>query len=346
MEKGAKYRALIDIVILATVVIIVRVFMERLLPFFYESFGLYFSDYMFQTLSNYPFTIAMFIADFILISYLLRNIQYGTDSMKRTSIEFAGVLLISFVAAVTLRCFQYFGNGTGARFFDKLFLFTVVTNLIFNIVIVAILDVVFYYRMSNKRALASEVEKRAQANFQYQLLKSEMNPHFLFNCLNVLDYLINTDPAKASDYVKKLAGVYRYLLRMESQTFVMLEEELDFLYQYVSLLSERFGPGFDFSTDIPDDSLEKKIIPCTLQMMVENAVKHNIANQSKVLKVRVTIDGRYIVVRNNLQMKNQETKGTGLGLNNIQKQYRIIFKEDIQINVYDEYFEVKIPLID
>lgn len=346
MEKGSRYRTLIDFTILAAVVIAVRIFVEKLVPFFYESFGLYFSDYMFQTLSNYPLTIGMIIADFFLVSLLMKTIPYGTNSMKRTCLWVGGVVLISFLAAVCLRLFQVTRADTDVPFFDMLYLFTCITNLFFNTIIVAIVDTVTYYRWTNKRALAKEVEKRSQANFQYQLLKSEVNPHFLFNSLNVLDYLINTDPPKASDYVKKLAGVYRYLLKMENQPFVMLEEELDFVHQYVSLLRERFGPGFDFSISLSDDNLEKKIIPCTLQMMIENAVKHNVANKSRVLKIRATQEGRYLVVRNNLQPKKQETSGTGLGLKNIQKQYRILFHEDVIIDCSDEFFEVKIPLID
>ncbi len=362
--KEKNRRIIIDVTILAFVVIAVRMLIERALPFFYESLGYYFSDFMFQTLSKYPVTLVMVLADFIIVRYLLNKIKYGTHLMKRAMVEIIGVIVVSIVSSVILKAWQYIDLGSSSYFFNNFFFLTLLSNTVFNIIVIAVIDVFLYYRYSNKMAIASEVEKRARANYQYQLLKTEINPHFLFNCLNVLDYLIYIDQDKASMYLKKMANVYRYLLKVEKHNFVILEEEIDFLEQYIDLLRERFGDGIDFKINIPQEYREKKIIPCTLQMMVENAVKHNIVNKNKILYVFIHIVGNNIIVKNNIQYKpktvsadrrneklEEINEGTSeVGLSNLQQQYNILFKERIKINIVNfegrKYFEVRIPLID
>lgn len=347
MAEGEKrnFRAIIDIAVLAGIVILARMFLERLLPLFYERFGLYFSDFLFQTLSNYPLTIAMVVADMALITFLFKKIPYGAKSMLRTSIELAGIVLISILSSVLLRTYQINQMDEGSLFFDKLFWFTFVTNIIFNVVIVMILDVIYYYRWSHKKALAQEVEKRTAANYQYLLLKSQLNPHFLFNSLNVLDFLIQTDPEKASDYVKRLASIYRYLLKIESQPIVLLEEEVAFVKQYANLLQERFGAALSFDFEIPEEALTKKIVPCGMQMLIENAVKHNIANTSNVLRISACVEGDTLIVRNNVQLKLKSAPTTGLGLKSIKKQYQILFNKDVVILDDGKIFEARIPLV-
>lgn len=346
-NKGERrnYKTIIDIVLLAGIVIVARMLLERLLPLFYERFGLYFSDFLFQTLSNYPLTGGMVIGDFLLITALFKKMPYGSRSMERTTLELIGIAAISILSSIILRAYQIDKLDAGALFFDKLFWFTFVTNLVFNIVIVMVLDIIFYYRWSHKKALAEEVEKRSAANYQYQLLKSQLNPHFLFNSLNVLDYLIQTDSEKASDYVKRLASIYRYLLKIESQPIVMLEEEVAFVKQYVNLLHERFGAALNFDMEIPEEALNKRIVPCGMQMLIENAVKHNVANKAKVLTITVIVDGGYLIVKNNIQPKLKTATTTGLGLKSIKKQYQILFNKEVEISDDGKTFEAKIPLI-
>ena len=235
--------------------------------------------------------------------------------------------------------------GGDFRIFDHLFLFTYVSNLVFNAVVMLVTDLIFYYRWSNRRAVAVEAEKRARANYQYQLLKSETNPHFLFNCLNVLQYLIHEDADRASDYAGKLAGVYRYFLKLEKSTVVMLEEELEFVGKYCDLMRERFGSAFVTDIDIPREYNEARIIPCALQMMIENAVKHNIVNSENRLRITVRADSRFITVSNNLNPKHQAGDANGMGLRNISRQYEMLFSRSVEAGEDGGEFVVRIPLI-
>ena len=339
---------LVDLLIIIVVVLAARIVIERVMPMFYESFGLYFGDFLFQTLSNVPVTAGAVIGDIFLVRFLSRIFPYGGSRViVRSSVELGMIFLMAMAASVLVRLGQYMAVDGARVFFNKLFLFTYVSNVVFNAVVILSADLVFYYRWSNRRAVAVEAEKRAKANYQYQLLKSETNPHFLFNCLNVLQYLIHEDVDRASDYAAKLAGVYRYFLKLEKHDLVMLEEELEFVEKYNDLIRERFGGSFRATVEIPSEYWETRIIPCTLQMMVENAVKHNIVNSENMLGIDIRVEGKYITVTNNLNPKPDSGKDkNGMGLENISHQYEILFSKRIVVENTGREFIVRIPLVD
>lgn len=161
----------------------------------------------------------------------------------------------------------------------------------------------------------------------------------------MLQYLINEDADRASEYAAKLAGVYRYFLKIDRQTVVMLEEEIEFVEKYCALQRERFGENFEVSIDIPAEYCETKIIPCALQMMIENAVKHNIVNSENVLRIEVRADGAYIEVVNNINPKKTAEDVGGMGLKNISRQYEILFSRGIEAENTGSEFRVRIPVI-
>ena len=335
----------LDLVIIAVIVLFSRVLIEQVMPLFYESFGLYFGDFLFQTLSIFPLTLGAVLADFFIVRALVRKFPYGGRTIVRSLVEVAAIAVMAFAVSLMVRLDQYREVSDGTPFFDRLFPFIYVSNLVFNAVAVLVTDLIFYYRWSNRRAVAVEAEKRARANYQYQLLKSETNPHFLFNCLNVLQYLIHEDADRASDYAGKLAGVYRYFLKLEKSTVVMLEEELEFVGKYCDLMRERFGAAFVTDIDIPREYNEARIIPCALQMMIENAVKHNIVNSENRLRITVRADSRFITVSNNLNPKQQAGDANGMGLRNISRQYEMLFSRSVEAGEAGSEFVVRIPLI-
>ena len=343
-DRDSQVSAL-DLVIIAVIVLFPRVLIEKVMPLFYESFGLYFGDFLFQTLSNFTLTFGAVLADFLVVRILVRCFPYGGRFIIRSLVEVAAICLVAFLVSLLIRLEQRSVAGGDFRIFDHLFLFTYVSNLVFNAVVMLVIDLIFYYRWSNRRAVAVEAEKRARANYQYQLLKSETNPHFLFNCLNVLQYLIHEDADRASDYAGKLAGVYRYFLKLEKNTVVMLEEELEFVGKYNDLVRERFGSSFVTDIDIPREYNEARIIPCALQMMIENAVKHNIINSENRLRIKVRTDGRFITVSNNLNPKKHAVESSGMGLRNISRQYEILFSRSVEAGKAGDEFVVRIPLI-
>lgn len=348
IEQSSKDKGygILDIVALAVLIISVRMIIEFSLNSFYDRFGIYFTDFVTDVLRIYPVTLAMVAADVLLLFLGLKHIPYGTKVRMRISLELAGVVLISLLGALAVRTVHHFA-GNILMSADRMFLLTWVTATIFNGIIIAVCDVFNYWKWSNKRALSREIEKRVQANYQYNILKSQLNPHFLFNSLNVLDYLIYTDQDRASAYVKKLAVLYRYLLDMESKPLVRLEEEVSFVRLYVELMKERFQNGLHFTINIPEECLSKRIMPCSVQMLIENAIKHNIANPSNVLNISICIEDEEIVARNNIQPKIISSgSSSGIGLKNTQRLYHMLFSKSIKVSDSGGVFEVRIPLID
>lgn len=338
--------AFYDVILLAIVVIAIRMLIERILPQFYSSFNLYFSDFLFDLLSNFPLTIFMVVADFLLVYFLVKKFPYGRRFRIRSVLELLGIILIAFLSTLLLKVTNGARYDPGGPMFEKFMFFIFFTSIIFNLVVVLFLDILSYYRWSHKKSLDMEVRKRSQTNYQYNMLKGQLNPHFLFNSLNVLDYLIYTDQKRASDYVKKLAALYRYLLNIENKPIVKMEEEIEFIQSYTDLLKERFTKGLEVMIDIPETYYESKVIPGAIQLMLENAVKHNIVSSSNILRIDIFIEDNKIVVKNNKQLKNNPNNSTGLGLKNIDKQYRILFGKSTEIEDGDDFFEVRIPIID
>lgn len=185
----------------------------------------------------------------------------------------------------------------------------------------------------------------AQAASRFESLKNQVNPHFLFNSLNVLTTLVYKDQDLAAKYIKQLSNTYRYVLESNSIELISVSRELQALESYIFLLKIRFGEGFKISIDLPetDDML---IAPLTLQMLVENAIKHNTVDESKVLHIQITADGTYLIIKNNLQKKNNQAESIGIGLENIKKRYEYLADQKVIVEETTNYFAVSIPIIE
>jgi len=181
---------------------------------------------------------------------------------------------------------------------------------------------------------------------QFELLKSQVNPHFLFNSLNTVNALIYKEPKEASEYLLKLSDFLRVMLTRNDNVTHSLGEELKLAHQYGFLQKKRFGDNLIIEIEIPDELLNKVLIPpLTLQILLENAIKHNVVSRSNPLTIHIFKENEYLVVKNNLQEIKEKIKSTGIGLSNISNRYRIIFGKEIGIKKDDDYFIVKLPLM-
>ena len=186
--------------------------------------------------------------------------------------------------------------------------------------------------------------KTEQIATQYDSLKNQVNPHFLFNSLNALTSLVYDDQDKAVQFIRKLSQVYRYVLDTKDKEVVEISEELSFLESYLYLQKIRFEENLTFEIDIADEIKRLYIVPISLQMLLENAIKHNIVSQSKPLHIRIYEEDSYLVVANNLQEKMHKDS-TGIGLSNIKARFSYMTKKEVIINKTDDLFEVRLPLI-
>jgi two-component system, LytTR family, sensor kinase len=193
-----------------------------------------------------------------------------------------------------------------------------------------------------------EKEQLEKANLQSQLegLKSQVNPHFLFNSLNTLTHIIPENPENAVRFVQKLSKVYRYILEMRASATTPLSTELGFLNAYIFLLKERFGDNFQARINPNTAAVyDLAIVPLSLQIVFENAIKHNIISVQKPLCIELFVEGERLIVRNNYQPKNQVQEGTGVGLENIKNRYALVSQKTIEVVVTAQYFTVALPLL-
>lgn len=215
-----------------------------------------------------------------------------------------------------------------------------------SLTVVAIYESIYF--MNALRVSVEEKEKLKRENLHAQLdaLRTQVNPHFLFNNLNTLSSIIPEDPQRAVDFVQQLAKVYRHILEVKDEQSIDLKEELDVLRAYAFLLKTRFGDNLDITISVPDEKLKRKIIPLSLQILMENAIKHNIVSSEKPLKIDVyALNGR-LIVNNNLQKKNQVNESTGIGLDNIRNRYKLLSDKQVEVTENGMNFTVSIPLIE
>ena len=213
--------------------------------------------------------------------------------------------------------------------------------------VVAIYESIFFYDRWKKSIIETESLRRQNIQSQLEGLKNQVNPHFLFNSLNTLSYLIPEDSKRAVKFVQKLSKVYRYILEIKDRKLITLEEELDFLHSYIFLLNERFGRSLTVNLDVPTSAYRLSIVPLSLQILFENAIKHNVISLAKPLQIDVFVEGgTKLIVRNNLQKKSLQTTSTKIGLQNIRNRYAYFSDELVDVIASREYFMVCLPLIE
>lgn len=181
---------------------------------------------------------------------------------------------------------------------------------------------------------------------QMRALQSQINPHFLFNGLNTLSSLIDEDPHQAGEFVDELSKVYRYLLRSNEHELTTLSIELRFISSYFHLLKTRFGCSVSLDIDVDKTYQEALLPPLTLQLLVENAVKHNVVIAQKPLKIRIrTTPDNVLIVENSLQRKTLRVESNGVGLSNIAVKYQLLNQQQPVIQEHEGWFQVKLPLL-
>jgi two-component system, LytTR family, sensor kinase len=220
-----------------------------------------------------------------------------------------------------------------------------VSSLILSALVITLYEAISSYTQLQRTVAEKAVLERQNIESQLEGLRNQVNPHFLFNSLNTLIYLIPEAPEKAINFVQKLSKVYRYVLESRDARIIPLSEELEFMRAYIFLLKERFGENLSVKIEGLDHKEDIAIVPLSLQMLFENAIKHNVISTEKPLKIEVFAENGHLVIRNNLQRKNQVMDSTGVGLQNIKERYRIMTDKEVSVIASQQYFTVALPLI-
>ncbi|WP_418551455.1 sensor histidine kinase [Prevotella sp.] len=302
-----------------------------------------------------------YVADEILFTYIsililfIINEKIFRPNSPATNLSKIKILA-SFVVAwicndILGQCFVFLNKYYGLPVLESTM--HVYTHPIRDFIISSIVVTTGYLINQNLKSQKIMVEnqqlKTENLKNQYETLKNQLNPHMLFNSLNTLYALVRENPDKAQDYISQLSKVMRYTLKQDSdieRSTISLQEELNFINSYIYLLKMRFEDNISFVFDIDNSLLMKKIPRMAIQLLVENAVKHNEISNRNPLHITIrTIDDETLEVANNLQPRRGATTSTGIGLNNLRKRYRLLFNKDIEIQEKENnIFSVKIPL--
>jgi sensor histidine kinase YesM len=203
----------------------------------------------------------------------------------------------------------------------------------------------FFRRWKEQKLVAAELEKE-KAQVQYDNLKNQLNPHFLFNTLSSLNSLIFENPQLASEFLQQLSKVYRYVLENKEKNLVPLETEIKFVKHYVQLLKARFEQGMEVNFDINEAGLSKGIAPVTLQILIENAMKHNTTQKSAPLHINISCSVDSLVVQNNIQKKAVIENSNGQGLENLKNLYHYLSDKPVTVEEKENMFIVTIPMLE
>jgi Putative regulator of cell autolysis len=198
-------------------------------------------------------------------------------------------------------------------------------------------------KKSTRKEVVEQKIIAKSANAQFESLKNQLDPHFLFNSLNVLSSLIDENPNLAQRFTSSMSKIYRYVLEQKDKELVTVEEELDFAKTYCELLKTRFEDSVNFEVEVKD----KKgfVVPLSLQLLLENCIKHNFATSAKPLIIKIYSENGNLIVENNLQAREQVKEREGIGLSNIVQRYSLITNRNVFIEKSEDYFKVKIPLL-
>lgn len=285
---------------------------------------------------SYLFLLILAVIDYKLVLSINKSSFASSHLWIRIIVEILALISIA-IAFVILGNIPFY-DGIQAFIKSDAYKQSIIAAILINIFTIITME--YFVQIRKNQRLAHE-----NLRIQYKELKNQINPHFLFNSLNILVSLINKDSNEAVKYTKKLSDVYRYVLSIDVENLIELKEEFKFISTYIEILQIRFGKGLNVVFSIEEQMMTKKIIPMSLQVLIENAVKHNALSPSKPLKIKLSNDGDSLIVSNNLIARKSVDHSTGIGLKNLDKKYMLVTGKHINVIKDQDYFVVKLPLL-
>jgi hypothetical protein len=283
----------------------------------------------------------------ILEKVLAVRLRQADHQIRPLIIFFGSSHLVAFVAgAVIYGLIVFFKLGADQRETELAGKLVILFAFRINLFLNCIHAIIFLLRRYRQKEHEADELRAISNQASLQAIKNQVNPHFLFNNLNVLSALVMQKNEEANTFIEKFSTVYRYILKSQEKSLVTVAEELEFIQPYLYLLEKRFGDGLKVQMDIPRNHLQDLIVPVALQMLIENAIKHNIVSSRKPLVVRIFVDpAANLVVYNTFQPRLEKEPSTQVGLNNINQRLKMLTGQELLIHSDADTFSVGIPLI-
>ncbi len=319
------------------------------------------TDYIFNnSFGTYPLVMALYswsaslvitICDWLIIRriliFLRKKYPDFKDDTKRIVIFFIAIVTTIFIIDnIGGHVLEYLYRLSGRNANYNTQLKVLLPVILLTIMIMAIYEAMYYYARLKTSIRAEEQAKQVIIQAQLDTLRNQAQPHFLFNSLNTLRDIIEEDTKEeAKEFVDKLSDVYRFILESGNANLITLEKELKFTKAYIHIQQERFGDNLKVNWNIPEAELLTMVVPMSLQLLIENAIKHNIISRAKPLVITIETKDGQLVISNKIQSKSTQLPSTKIGLKNIEKRYAIISNSPIAIKNDGKYFTVTLPLL-
>ncbi len=279
-------------------------------------------------------------------SYINTYFPWERQALKRILLQILFVFFYtSFVLFTITLFFDTYVCKLRIRDRNSFYLFVLIISVLISLFIVTLEISVQFFRNWKQSLVQLEHYKTETAHAQLENIKSQINPHFLFNNMSILSSLVYKDQDKAVSFIHQLSQVYRYLLENAGQELRTLEEEIQFISSYTYLLNIRYSPNLVFRFDIEEEKTRLLIPPLAIQLLIENAIKHNIVSSEQPLTISISTNGDKLIVENNLQLRISKLPSGGTGLKNISLRYRYFTDREPEISKAETTFMVKIPLL-
>lgn len=312
--------------------------------------GLYFdsfNDFLFDFTIYQSYAFVLGYSNAFFFQYLETRDWSKHSGVQRIVVGILGSTVISLAGLFLLRMLTAMGleGKSYAQFMQTESGNNYVFGLAISLIVVLVFHLVYFYsRIQKKKVQESQIIAKTETA-KFESLKNQLDPHFLFNSLNVLTSLIGENPYQAEKFTTKLSKVYRYVLEQKDKDLISLDQELKFAKSYMQLLQMRFEEAINFS--IPDQAShpEMKIVPLSLQLLLENAVKHNVITSAQPLNIKIYEEGGMLVVENNKNAKSSLEKSTKVGLLNIKQRYRLVTERPVEVQDQQKIFQVRLPLL-
>jgi sensor histidine kinase YesM len=283
--------------------------------------------------------------DLTIIQYLNRVYPWKQRVVIRVALQLMGTITAAVVVSTLITLFSHVLNP----YPEGLVRVLIINAMIFavsNIILMIILEAwIFFIRSDESQRQTQKLEQEI-AQIRFEVLKNQINPHFMFNSLNVLSGLISKNPQKAQKFVGEFSQIYRYVLETIEQPLVSLQKEIQFASSYMNLQQLRYGEYLTFCIDLPTDRFTLFLPPLSLQVVLENAIKHNRVSSEEPLHIELTEVNNKLIIRNNLQPKISSKTRIQLGQKNLIKRYEMISSEPPQFQIVHNQYEVTLPLIE
>ena len=289
----------------------------------------------------------LYYANAILFMKLDEIFSKERFNRKRILIGFIGSFIISIGVIFLLRIFEdvIIEGSSFALFFEKEKFSNYLVTIIITFVVTLAFHAFYLYKAYQETRLKEQKIIAGTANAKFESLKNQIDPHFLFNSLNVLSSLIEENPENAQRFTTSLSKIYRYVLEQKDKELVTVSEELAFAKTYMNLLKMRFENSITFELPENFDNADAKVVPLSLQLLLENTIKHNVVSENKPLHIKIYIKDNFLVVENNLQKKEVLQDRKGVGLQNIVSRYAILSRRKVLIDENKEAFAVYLPIL-